>query len=121
MALRVVIAGGGLGGLTLAHALRSAGLQPLVFERNSREVDLSASYRIHIYANGSRALHTCMPPELWRAFESRSAAPPRGIAFASEQLRRLAFIDDVDPVKEPVAHSHPVSRSGLDRKTTRLN
>jgi 2-polyprenyl-6-methoxyphenol hydroxylase-like FAD-dependent oxidoreductase len=104
--LRVLIAGGGLGGLTLAHALRSAGLQPAVFERGPAEVDLSTSYRIHIDGNGSRALQQCLPAALWRDFESRSAAAPRGIAFATEHLKQLAFIPDD-------SHTHPISRSGL--------
>src|SRR5262245_54556525 len=113
MSLRVLIAGGGLGGLTLAHGLRCAGLEPRVFERSRPEVDLTASYRIHIDANGSRALHACLPPAVWSMFEAHAAAAPRGIAFATEQLRRLAFIEDADPAQEPVAHGHPISRSGL--------
>jgi len=113
MALRVLIAGAGLGGLTLAHRLRSAGLQPRVFERGPAQLDLSSSYRIHIDANGSRALHACLPPELWRRFEEHSAAAPRGIEFVTEQLRHLTFIADADPEQSKIAHSHPISRSGL--------
>ncbi|MBV9577041.1 MAG: FAD-dependent monooxygenase [Chloroflexi bacterium] len=113
MALRVLIAGGGLGGLTLAHALRAAGLQPTVFERGPAHLDLSASYRIHIDANGSRALYQCLPPAQWRDFEARSAAAPRGIAFTSESLRQLAFIPDTPSETQPAARSHPISRSGL--------
>ena len=114
MPLRVLIAGGGLGGLTLAHGLRSAGLQPRVFERGSANVDLSLSYRIHIDPSGSRALHRCLPADLWRDFEARSAAAPRGIAFATERLSQLAFFpEDPDPHADPAARSHPISRSGL--------
>src|SRR5215471_10219519 len=111
--MRVLIAGAGLGGLTLAHRLRSAGLQPLVFERGPAHLDLSSSYRIHIDANGSRALHASLPAELWRTFDARSAASPRGIEFVTERLRRLTFIADADPHQSPISRSHPISRSGL--------
>jgi 2-polyprenyl-6-methoxyphenol hydroxylase-like FAD-dependent oxidoreductase len=113
MSLRVLIAGAGLGGLTLAHRLRSAGLQPLVFERGPAHLDLSSSYRIHIDANGSRALHACLPADLWREFDARSAASPRGIEFVTERLRHLAFIAESDPHAAPHTRSHPISRSGL--------
>jgi 2-polyprenyl-6-methoxyphenol hydroxylase-like FAD-dependent oxidoreductase len=113
MSLRVLIAGAGLGGLTLAHRLRRAGLQPLVFERGPAHLDLSSSYRIHIDANGSRALHACLPPDLWREFDARSAASPRGIEFVTERLRHLAFIAEADPNPSAVTRSHPISRSGL--------
>ena len=65
MTLRVLIAGGGLGGLTLAHGLRSAGLDVAVFERGQPNMDLASSYRIHVDATGSRALHACLPPSVW--------------------------------------------------------
>jgi len=113
MSLRVVIAGGGLGGLALAHRLRQAGLQPLVFERGPAHLDLASSYRIHIDANGSRALRACLPDHLWRLFEPRSALAPRGIAFATERLEHLAFISDRDPGAASAMQSHPISRSGL--------
>jgi 2-polyprenyl-6-methoxyphenol hydroxylase-like FAD-dependent oxidoreductase len=113
MSLRVVIAGAGLGGLALAHRLRQAGLQPLVFERGPAHLDLAASYRIHIDPNGSRALRACLPDPLWRQFEQRSAIPPRGIGFATERLEHLAFISDRDPEAGSPAPSHPISRSGL--------
>jgi salicylate hydroxylase len=111
--MRVLIAGAGLGGLTLAHGLRQAGLEPAVFERGSAHVDLSSSYRIHIDATGSRALHGCLPTDQWRRFESRSAAPPRGIAFATEHLDQLAFVPETAPADDPVARAHPISRAGL--------
>src|SRR5947207_1711862 len=113
MALRVLIAGAGLGGLTLAHGLRQAGLEPLVFERGSADVDLTSSYRIHIDATGSRALHRCLPADQWRRFESRSAVPPRGIAFATERLDQLAFVPESAPHDDPAAHAHPIGRASL--------
>ena len=106
MSLRVLIAGAGLGGLTLAHGLRQAGLEPLIFERAPAQVDLSASYRIHIDGSGARALRRCLPDELWNRFQQHSAAPTRGIAFATEQLRELTFIEESEP-------SYPISRAGL--------
>ncbi len=112
MPLRVLIAGGGLGGLTLAHGLRSAGLQPYVFERTPATVDLSLSYRIHIDPSGSRALYRCLPSDLWRDFEAHSAAPPHGIAFATERLSPLAFFPE-DAPRDAAGRSHPISRSGL--------
>src|SRR4029079_14153810 len=113
MSLRVVIAGAGLGGLALAHGLRQAGLDPLVFERGPAPVDLAASYRIHIDARGSQALRTCLPDHLWHTFEQRSAVAPSGIAFVTERLDCLAFIADADPGAGAAARSHPISRCGL--------
>jgi 2-polyprenyl-6-methoxyphenol hydroxylase-like FAD-dependent oxidoreductase len=117
MSLRVLIAGGGLGGLTLAHGLRQAGLEVQVFERQALDPDpardLTTSYRIHIDATGSRALHSCLPAELWQAFTTHAAAPPRGLAFCTEQLHRLGFIADSDPTADPIGHAHPISRAGL--------
>src|SRR5215216_6623981 len=111
MALSVLIAGGGLGGLTLAHGLRQAGLEPRVFERGPAEPDLSSSYRIHLDATGSGALRACLPASLWQQFEAHSAAPPAGLAFATEHLRHLAFV--AEPADASARQSHPISRAGL--------
>src|SRR5437879_6065361 len=113
MTLRVLIAGGGLGGLALAHGLRSAGLGVAVFERGQLNTDPASSYRIHLDATGSRALHACLPPSVWNMIVDHFATPPRGLAFATELLEQLALIPDADPAQEPVGHSHPISRAGL--------
>ncbi len=111
MSLRVLVAGAGLGGLSLAHSLRAAGCHVSVFEQ--ADTPPAIGYRIHIDAGGSRALHACLPAELWHAFVQHAARPPRGIAFASEQLARLAFVSEPDPALDPVGHGHPISRTGL--------
>ena len=108
MALRVLIAGGGLGGLTLAHGLRSAGLQPAVFERGPADVDLSTSYRIHIDPNGSRALHRCLPADpvarLRGALRRRAARHRlRHRTPAPARLRPRERPSDVDSAER----SHP--------------
>jgi 2-polyprenyl-6-methoxyphenol hydroxylase-like FAD-dependent oxidoreductase len=115
MSLRVLIAGGGLGGLTLAHGLRQAGLDVQVFERQAPRPssDLTTSYRIHIDPTGSRALHSCLPAELWETFTAQAAAPLRGLTFTTEHLNTLGFIPDADPAADPIGHSHPISRAGL--------
>jgi len=113
MTLRVLIAGAGLGGLTLAHGLRNAGLDVAVFERGQRVTDPTAGYRIHIDATGSRALHACLPTDVWNLFTAQSAAPPRGIAFTTEQLEQLMFIAETDPAHDPIGQAHPISRAGL--------
>ena len=110
--LRVLVIGGGLGGLTLAHALRSAAISVSVFERQRAQPDPLQSYRIHINPAGSRALHACLPAHLWSAVVEHAGRAPLGIAFATEQLHQLAFVAE-PPSANPVARSHPISRAGL--------
>lgn len=111
MTVRVLIAGGGLGGLTLAHGLRSAGLDVHVFERAQPQPDPDTSYRIHLDAAGSRALHACLPPEVWDVLDARSGIAPLGIGFVNEHLQCLTFI--AEDAADPIRHSRPISRIGL--------
>lgn len=113
--LRVLIAGAGLGGLTLAHGLRNAHIDVAVFERDRHQPDPLHTYRIHINGAGSRALHACLPPPLWATFDALSGCPPRGIRFVTHRLRPLAFIPEppVADGTDPGATSHPISRAGL--------
>jgi 2-polyprenyl-6-methoxyphenol hydroxylase-like FAD-dependent oxidoreductase len=71
---RVIIAGAGIGGLALAHALRGAGLDVVVYERDQAMAATGIAtgaararnqgYRIHIDMNGNTALAACLPPEV---------------------------------------------------------
>ena len=54
--MRVLIAGGGIAGLTTAIALRARGAEPLVFERAASAEDLRVGGCIHVWHNGMRGL-----------------------------------------------------------------
>ena len=119
MGLRVLIAGGGLGGLCLAQGLRKGGVDCAVYEQ---EVAPSGNdgYRIHINQTGSRALNECLPPALWDAFVATAGQPCSGLGFFTEELRELLFIEQRriegkprDAPYDPVTSEHPVSRVAL--------
>lgn len=67
---KVLIAGGGVGGLALAHALRRGGFEVAVYEQDPTPRTRNQGYRIHIDPNGNAALRACLPPEVldavWR-------------------------------------------------------
>ncbi len=81
--MRVLIIGGGLGGLTLAHGLRNSGIGVAVHERSSRTGPQPAGYGIHINDHGNRALHACLPEENWRAYDQRAFRPRMSSASAT--------------------------------------
>ena len=124
--LRVLIIGAGIGGLALGQALLAAGgIDVEIRERNRDAADWLDGYRISINPHGSRALHQCLPPALWKAFVATSTAPPGGITFRTEQLRELFTItrDDMtggssDPADGQFGVSRKVLRNlllaGLD-------
>ena len=54
---RILIAGGGIGGLALAHALRRGGLHEVaVYEKEPAPAIRNQGFRIHIDAEGNAAL-----------------------------------------------------------------
>jgi 2-polyprenyl-6-methoxyphenol hydroxylase-like FAD-dependent oxidoreductase len=112
--LRVMIIGGGIGGLTLGHALAAAdGVEVQIYERNRAAADWLDGYRININPHGSRALHQCLPPPLWEAFVATSTTPPGGITFRTEQLRELFTITRDDMTggsPDPADGQYGVSR-----------
>jgi 2-polyprenyl-6-methoxyphenol hydroxylase-like FAD-dependent oxidoreductase len=123
--LHVVIIGGGIGGLCLAQGLRQAGMSVAVYERDRTLTDRLQGYRVHINPAGSRALHACLPPPLFDAFDRTCGKPGRAVRFLTEQMQvLLAFEGDVlaGQQRDPVAKHRSVSRitlrqvllSGLD-------
>lgn len=84
--MRVVIAGAGLAGLTLAHLLHRHGLDVAVYERDVDVAAREAGYRIHINSTGTSALHTALEPRLWRLFLATSGMPREDMLLFDERL-----------------------------------
>src|SRR5262245_31001681 len=104
----VMVIGGGIGGLCLAHGLRRAGIPVTVYERTHARTDWLPGYRIHISPHGSAALHDCLPAQNWQAFLDTVSDDGDGFAFVTEQLRDLLVLgrDFVEPANADPAHSH---------------
>lgn len=114
--LRVLIIGGGIGGLCLAHGLHRAGLDVRVFERTHARTDWLQGYRIHINPHGSKALNDCLSPRAWARFCSAASDEAAGLAFVTEQLRRLTEVGEElanDGGSDPAHQHHGISRIAL--------
>lgn len=66
---RVLIVGGGLGGLTLAHGLKNSSIPFHVFERDPTAEFRPQGYRLKINPDGAAALKSVLSPEMWDYFE----------------------------------------------------
>ncbi len=110
----VLIIGGGIGGLALAQGLRRAGVRAAVYERDRSLTSRLQGYRVHISPGGSRALHECLPPHLFDAFDRTCGKPGRAIHFMTEQMKPLLSIG-ADMVKDDdaIARHRSVSRITL--------
>jgi 2-polyprenyl-6-methoxyphenol hydroxylase-like FAD-dependent oxidoreductase len=58
--MRVVVVGAGLGGLTLAHGLRRAGIAVAVYERDGA-LGRPQGVSLHVDERGAAALRSCLP------------------------------------------------------------
>jgi 2-polyprenyl-6-methoxyphenol hydroxylase-like FAD-dependent oxidoreductase len=113
---QVVIIGGGIGGLSLAQALKPAGVSVAVYERDRTPTAREQGYRIHINPTGSRALHECLPPFLWEVFVATAGVPLAGMGFLTEQLQELVVVDEElmsGGATGAVEGQHAVSRIAL--------
>jgi salicylate hydroxylase len=114
--LRVLVIGGGIGGLCLAQGLRKAGVDVAVYERDRTRTDRLEGYRIHIDPHGAKALHACLPPETWETFV-RSTVDLGSFRFLTEDLQELMVMEQD---ARGGAGSGPTERShAIDRVTLR--
>jgi 2-polyprenyl-6-methoxyphenol hydroxylase-like FAD-dependent oxidoreductase len=110
--LSVLVVGGGIGGLCLAHGLVRAGIDVRVAERTHARTDWVQGYRIHIDPDGSRALHACLPPASWARFCDTVSDEAATFSFRTEQLAPLLVIE-AERADDPVAQHHGISRIAL--------
>src|SRR5262249_53070588 len=76
--LRVLVVGGGLGGLCLAQGLRKAGISVAVYERDRSPEVRTQGYRFHMDIRGEEALRACLPPSLYELALATRAQPSKG-------------------------------------------
>ena len=89
---RVLVIGGGLGGLCLAQGLRRSGVPVTVHERDASPFARHQGYRIHLDARGIRGLRHCLPPRLFDLFVATSGQPGEQVTVVNERLRQLHAI-----------------------------
>jgi 2-polyprenyl-6-methoxyphenol hydroxylase-like FAD-dependent oxidoreductase len=92
--MKVLIMGGGIGGLAMAQALVESGVDVEVYERDNQPADWLQGYRIHVNQFGSRALRRCLPRSLWDAFTATAGEPGSGMAFQTQHLKELLFVEE---------------------------
>jgi 2-polyprenyl-6-methoxyphenol hydroxylase-like FAD-dependent oxidoreductase len=114
--MKVIIIGGGTGGMCLAHGLRRAGIDVAVHERDRTRTSGLHGYRVGISPNGARALKACLDPELFATFVATTAAPYDTLAMLTERYRTLitmSFDEFPHTGDEPEDREHNVSRMTL--------
>lgn len=82
--MRIVVAGGGIGGLALAQGLARAGIEVVVLERDARPQD-TGGYRLHLDADAHAALRRLLPPPVLQAVLASAAG--------GEAFRRFSICD----------------------------
>lgn len=85
--MRIAIVGGGLAGPLLGVALRRAGWDVALFERDPAAASRGQGYRIHIAPDGVAALRQCLPPDLFELAVSTSGKPGSGVTIFDAGLK----------------------------------
>jgi len=111
--LDVAVIGGGIGGLCLAHGLKKAGVPVRVYERDESGTARTQGFRIHIDPDGSRALHQCLPAQLWDVFTATGGLFSQGFSMLTDQLEELLHRAGDDAPPDPIAQHRSISRVTL--------
>lgn len=95
--MRVAVVGAGLGGLCLAQGLRRAGVEVVVYERDSGLDTRRQGYRLHMDGRAAQALQACLPPELYDLFLATASSPSRQVTVLTKQLKQLHRVEFPEP------------------------
>ncbi|MFI6831525.1 FAD-dependent oxidoreductase [Kribbella sp. NPDC050241] len=110
--MKVLVIGGGTGGLALAHGLQRAGIGVTVFERDELRTDGLHGYRVGIDPDGSRALHALLPADLYDTFVATKARDPKYFNMLTEDLKEVLSFD-LPESTGPVESEKSISRMTL--------
>ncbi|MEU8414104.1 NAD(P)/FAD-dependent oxidoreductase [Amycolatopsis japonica] len=83
--MKVIVIGAGLGGLTLAHGLRRAGIDVAVYEQDAAS-GRPQGVSLHVDERGRSALRACLPPAPFAMVEATMGGP-------REQTLKLSDVD----------------------------
>ncbi|MFI5709145.1 FAD-dependent oxidoreductase [Kribbella sp. NPDC051620] len=107
--MKVLVIGGGTGGLALAHGLKRAGIEVRVFERDVLRTDGLHGYRVGIDPDGSRALSALLPKDLYDTFVATKARDPKYFNMITEDLKEVLSME-IPPAADPVESEKSISR-----------
>jgi 2-polyprenyl-6-methoxyphenol hydroxylase-like FAD-dependent oxidoreductase len=112
--LRVIVVGGGIGGLCLAHGLRRHGIEVSVHERDVSATGRMQGYRLRISPDGEDGLRSCLPEKNMRllAATSHERRGPGLLAY-DDQLRQLWAPTFDDPRPDSADKVDAVDRATL--------
>jgi len=116
--MRVIVIGAGTGGLCLAHGLKKAGVDVALFERDRTPRSMLIGFRVGISPDGSKALQSCLPPDVFAEFVRTTARPAVRINMRTEKYKEL-LVADVPEAKDPAHRENSVSRIAM--RTALLN
>lgn len=104
---RILIVGGGLGGLALAQGLKlaSSSVPFHIFERDSSADFRPQGYRIRINLNGAGALHKLLPDNLWKVYKDTCA-------FANPAMSGLDAVTGKKPTPSGERRGPPLMPEG---------
>ncbi len=108
---RVMVIGGGIGGLCLAQGLKKAGVSVSLFERDQAPTSRLQGYRIHVSPAGASSLRECLPENLWTAFEASCGRAPHSFRFLTHRMQELLRV--ATPGDAPGGRHYSASRARL--------
>ncbi len=116
--IRALIIGAGTGGLCLAHGLKKNGVDVALFERDRTPRHMLIGYRVGISPDGNKALHRCLPADVFAEFVRTTARPATRINMRTEKYQEL-LVADLPPAADETHSERSVSRIAM--RTALLN